>query len=53
MASAFRVTAGNNHFGKSDAFLHPLWAVGEAHVKNKTPLTLQALEGVQTDFTTQ
>jgi hypothetical protein len=27
------MTAGNNHFGKSDASFHPLGAVGEAHVK--------------------
>ena len=27
------MTAVNNHFGKSDAILHPQRAVGEAHVK--------------------
>jgi len=33
MASAFQVTAGNNHFGKSDALFHSPRVVGGAHVK--------------------
>jgi hypothetical protein len=41
MASAFRVTAGNNHFGKSDALFHSPRAVGGAHV-SIFPLTLPA-----------
>jgi len=34
MASAFQVTAGNNHFGKSDALFHSPRVVGGAHVKS-------------------
>jgi hypothetical protein len=35
MASVFRVTAGNNHFGKSGAIFHSPRAVGGAHVKKR------------------